>query len=87
MAALLDEFTAIVSALNDAKIDYAVCGGMAMAILGFYRATDDIDILILSEDLDRVWALAKDQGYEIEGLPLSLHPGDIAIRKISKIDQ
>lgn len=86
MAALLDEFTAIITALNEAEIKYAVCGGMAMAILGFYRATDDIDILILTEDLDKVWELAKRQGYDIKGLPLSLHQGDIEIRRISKID-
>lgn len=87
MAALFDEFTTIVNALNDAEIDYAVCGGMAMAIHGFTRATIDIDILILESDLDRVWRLAKDHGYEIEGLPLSLHGGDVEIRRISKIDK
>ncbi|MEO6391408.1 MAG: DUF6036 family nucleotidyltransferase [Pyrinomonadaceae bacterium] len=86
MAALFDEFTSIVNALNDAKIDYAVCGGMAMAIHGFTRATVDIDVLILESDLERIWQLAKDLGYEVEGLPLSLHGGAIEIRRISKVE-
>jgi hypothetical protein len=87
MATLLEEFTNLTNALNERNIDYAVCGGWAMAILGFPRATVDIDLLILAENLDEVWQIAQDLGYHIEGLPLSLHDGKIEIRRISKIDR
>ncbi|MCU0824235.1 MAG: hypothetical protein MUF77_06295 [Leptospira sp.] len=87
MATLLDEFTNITKALNERKIDYAVCGGWAMAILGFPRATVDIDLLILTENLDEVWQIAQNFGYNIEGLPLSFHDGKVEIRRISKIDE
>jgi hypothetical protein len=86
MATLLDEFTNITKALNERKIDYAVCGGWAMAILGFPRATVDIDLLILTENLDEVWKIAQNFGYNIEGLPLSFQDGKVEIRRISKID-
>ena len=86
MAFLLDEFTRIVDRLNADEIDYAVCGGLAMAIHGYPRATIDIDIMVLADDLDRVWKLAKGLGYDIEGSPLSLHGGDVEIRRISKIE-
>lgn len=86
MALLLDQFTRIVDRLNSEGIDYAVCGGLAMAVHGYPRATVDIDILILSDDLERIWSLAKGEGFTIEGLPLSLHGGDVEIRRISKID-
>jgi hypothetical protein len=85
MATLLQEFTDLTNALNERKIDYAVCGGWAMAILGFPRAT--IDMLILSENLDEVWKIASGFGYNVEGLPLHFHDGKIEIRRISKIDK
>jgi hypothetical protein len=87
MPTLLDEFTNIVNALNEREIEYAVCGGWAMAILGFPRATIDIDLLILSDDLDEVWRIANSFGYDVEGLPLHFHDGKIEIRRISKIDK
>ena len=87
MPTLLDEFTNITMALNERKIEYAVCGGWAMAILGFPRATIDIDLLILSDDLDEVWRIANSFGYDVEGLPLHFHNGKIEIRRISKIDK
>src|SRR5688500_5188825 len=69
MSTLLEEFKLITRALNDAGIDYAVCGGWAMAIHGLPRATIDIDLLILGDDLGRAWDLAKQHGYDVEGLP------------------
>ena len=87
MATLLDEFIGITKAFDQAGIEYAVCGGWAMAIHGLPRATVDIDLLILSDDLERVWSLAKQHGYDVEGLPLHFSDGAIEIRRISKIDR
>lgn len=84
MPTLLDEFKSITSALNAAGIEYAVCGGWAMAIHGLPRATMDIDLLVLAEDIGRLWEIAKEIGYDVEGLPLHF---DIEIRRISKIDR
>lgn len=86
MASLLDEFIGIVNALNEQGLDYAVCGGWAMAIHGFPRATTDIDLLILAEDYERAKAVAIDRGFDIEGLPLDFDGGKTLIRRISKID-
>jgi hypothetical protein len=87
MSTLLSEFKYITGALNDAGIDYAVCGGWAMAIHGLPRATIDIDLLILGKDLERAWELAKRHGYDVEGLPLYFDDGAIEIRRISKIEK
>ena len=83
MPTLLDEFRAITHALNEAGIEYAVCGGWAMAIHGHPRATKDIDLLILTDDVSRVLPLVREQGFDIEGIPLHL---DVEIRRNSKID-
>ena len=66
MPTLLDEFRAITHALNEAGIEYAVCGGWAMAIHGHPRATKDIDLLILTDDVSRVLPLVREQGFDIE---------------------
>lgn len=67
MAALIEEFVGIVEALNHAGIDYAVCGGWAMAVHGRLRATVDIDLLILADDLDAAMKVARERGFDIEG--------------------
>lgn len=53
MATLLGELSNIISALNENEIEYAVCGGLSMAIHGLVRATVDIDILIRPESLEK----------------------------------
>ncbi|HEX8738490.1 MAG TPA: hypothetical protein VF721_24375 [Pyrinomonadaceae bacterium] len=87
MSGLLKEFTDLTEILNEKGIAYAVCGGWAMAIHGLPRATVDIDLLILSENLSAAWETARNLGYEVEGLPLHFHDGAIEIRRISKIDK
>ncbi len=46
MLDLFEEFSSLVVTLNQAEIRYALCGGMAMAVHGVPRATEDIDLLI-----------------------------------------
>ena len=87
MSSLLKEFVNFTETLNHENIDYAICGGWAMAIHGLPRATIDIDLLILTEDLEKVWKIAKNLGYDIEGLPLHFRGGTIEIRRVSKIDK
>jgi hypothetical protein len=87
MSGLLEEFTSLTEMLNKKGIAYAVCGGWAMAIHGLPRATVDIDLLILAENLSEAWETAQNLGYKVEGLPLHFHGGAIEIRRISKIDK
>ena len=87
MAGLLNEFVNFTETLNRETIDYAICGGWAIAIHGLPRATVDIDLLILTEDLDEVWSIARNLGYDVEGLPLHFNNGAVEIRRISKIDK
>lgn len=44
----------ITGKLNELKIPYAVAGGMALIAHGFRRFTEDIDILVTQESLDRI---------------------------------
>ncbi len=58
------EFVALVERLQEAKVDFAVCGGMAMAFYGHPRFTYDIDLLILANDLPAALAAAKACGFD-----------------------
>ena len=86
MLDLYDEFRKLIAALNKQEIEYALCGGMAMAVYDHPRTTVDIDLLILLESLDRVIAAATELGYTIRGLDMSFANGSIEIRRVSKVD-
>jgi hypothetical protein len=80
------EFRRLIAALDEGQIDYAVCGGLAMAVYNRPRATVDIDVLILSESLEPVMGIATKLSYQIRGLDKTFSNGAIEIRRISKID-
>jgi hypothetical protein len=82
---LYDEFRKLIAELDKNQIDYALCGGLAMAVYDHARATIDIDLLILSEAVETVIAIARDLGYTIRGLDMSFANGAIEIRRVSKI--
>jgi hypothetical protein len=86
MLDIYDEFLDLVAMLDEHKIDYALCGGMAMAVHSRPRMTIDIDLLIQGDSLERVMELAAGQGYSIRGMDLSFANGAIEIRRVSKID-
>ncbi len=85
MAFLLDEFSKLIANAEDDGLEYAVCGGLAMAILGFPRATMDIDLLIREESLDVALKIAAKNGYDIRGLDISFNDPPLEIRRVSKI--
>ena len=86
MIDITDELRALVAALDKQEIDYALCGGMAMAVHGRLRTTIDIDLLILAASLNDVLAIAKSLDYNVRGKDLSFANGAIEIRRVSKID-
>lgn len=48
---LADELAQLTRSLGAAGIEYALCGGLAMAVHGAPRATVDIDFIVLAFDL------------------------------------
>ncbi len=86
MTTLLDELSQLIAALETNHIEYAVCGGLALTIHGFPRATFDIDILIRAESLDESYKIAAQYGYDIRGLDMSFKERAVEIRRVSKID-
>jgi len=80
-----EEFYALVEALNEAELEYAVVGAIALAIHGFPRATTDIDLLIRKEDLERVLAVVALLGYQFPaGLMTSRQTG-MELQRVTKV--
>jgi len=86
MLDITDELRALVAKLDEQRIEYALCGGMAMAVHNRPRFTIDIDLLIQEESLPGAMAVAGSLGYNIRGKDLSFANGAVEIRRISKID-
>src|SRR5512144_82578 len=82
---LYEELRKVTAAFDERNIDYALCGGLAMAVYDHARATIDIDVLILSDSLDLALQIARELDYTIRGLDLSFADGAIEIRRVSKI--
>ena len=85
MSVLIEELRLIVDAFNRHKIDFALCGGLAVAAHGLVRATEDVDFLILEASLDDALTAAAEVGYDIRGLDISFKDKVVEIRRVSKI--
>jgi hypothetical protein len=62
-------------------IEYAICGGVALAIHGAPRATKDIDLLAREADLPRLREVVRTCGFTLEALPMTFSSGGISIRR------
>lgn len=83
---LTEELFSLIRAFEQESIDYAVCGGLAMALHGYARTTQDIDVMILAEDLDRAIWLARKAGFEIDAGRIDFGGGETCIYRLTKID-
>ncbi|MEW6752489.1 MAG: nucleotidyl transferase AbiEii/AbiGii toxin family protein [Candidatus Latescibacterota bacterium] len=86
MLDLYEELRALVTSLADRRIDYALCGGLAMAVHGIPRATVDIDLVVLAEAIDQVKDLAQRLGFAMEAGPRRFREGAVEIHRLSKPD-
>ncbi len=81
---LADEFDRLIGVLEAAELQYAVAGGLAVAIWGAPRATKDIDLVVQREDLDAIKAAIHPLGFTIEAGPQTFRDG-MELRRISKV--
>jgi len=82
---IYDELQALITRLREAGIEYALCGGLAMAIHGWPRTTMDIDILIEKKDLTAVREIAKSSGFRHEAHEMSFSKGRVQIHRLVKL--
>lgn len=83
MASLYDELKALVAALNEEQVPYALCGGLAMAVHGFPRATVDIDFLAPPESAERILGIGARLGFTVPTTSMQFKQG-VQVKRISK---
>lgn len=83
---LEEELRALRDAFVEQQVNYALCGGLAVGVHGFPRATVDIDLLIPFDQEARVREIARILGFVIEARPMSFSEGAAEIRRVSKVD-
>ena len=79
-----EEFDRLIAALERARLDYALAGGLAVAVWGAPRATKDIDLLVSKEQLESVKAVARECGFTLEAGPMTFRDG-MELRRLNKV--
>jgi hypothetical protein len=62
---LIAELEGLIELFERDGIDYALCGGLAVAVYGHPRATMDIDILLQAEQLESARRVAGTRGFDV----------------------
>ena len=81
---LFDELMALVAELDAAGVEYALIGGLAVAVWGVPRATKDIDLLVLPDAVERAKAAAARLGFVLAAGPLRFRDG-VSIERVSRV--
>ena len=79
-----EELTAVTHALDEARIPYALVGGLAVAVWGAPRATRDIDLLVEADDVPRAEAALAAGGFTLPAVPMRFSDG-MVVHRVSKI--
>ena len=84
---LLEELKKLTAKFDQVGVDYALCGGLALAIYARPRATLDIDVLIEFEALSKAENAATDLGFTLRAAPKEFKSGKVKIYRLTKIDE
>lgn len=84
---LLEELKKLSLKLDQAGIDYALCGGLAIAIYAKPRATLDIDIMIDPVFLSEAEKATQELGFTLSSAPMEFQDGAVKIHRLTKIDK
>lgn len=79
---LRNELLQITRCLDDAGIDYALCGGLAVAAHGYPRLTKDIDLLIQEENVESSHKVLAEIEYDLVS---GLIPFDTGTEKVLRL--
>ncbi len=83
---LLIELKNLIKALDEEEIDYALCGGLALAVYARPRATLDIDIMVESDMLDKIKQIVEKLGFDIPTMPMTFKGGAVKIHHMTKVN-
>jgi hypothetical protein len=88
---LIEELLGLAADLEREGVEYALCGGIAVAIHGNPpltkdpRFTNDIDLLAQARDFERVRVVARKCGFTLDGLPVLVGAGTSSERELVQL--
>ena len=83
---LVEQLLTIVETLDREGIEYALVGGLAVAVWGAPRATQDIDILVRPESVEAIAAAVESLGFRFRALPMTFSDG-MSLQRMSRLDE
>jgi hypothetical protein len=84
---LQDELLKLIDRVNAEQVDYAICGGLAVAIHGYPRFTKDIDLLVRAPDLPRLAKILGALGFTLSSGRLLFGAGTPRQREIHRFSK
>lgn len=81
------EFHKVVQHLQEDRVDYALIGGVAVAIHTTPRFTKDIDLLIPEHEIARVADILKREGYFASATPWTFTDSGLTLHRFLKVHE
>lgn len=82
MSDIFQEAVKISKLFNESKINWAFVGGIAVGIYGFIRATENIDIIISENDLQKIDKILIKENFIINDSPMKFSDGYQCYRRL-----
>ena len=82
---LVEELEAIGKACDSAGVEYALCGGLSLAVHGLVRATIDIDILVPPQQVMALSHVVQSCGFTIPSMDMTFGAGAVEMKRFMKI--
>jgi len=83
---LYEGLMSVTRKLDESGVEYALVGGLAVAVWGAPRATQDIDLLVQAEQLEAALAAVEPLGFKLRALPMKFRDG-MELQRVSKVEE
>ena len=83
---LFEQLRNLVETLRSSQLDYALCGGFALAAHGIVRATEDIDLMIEEWTLPALRTVVEPIGFWLQPQPMLFKGGQVKIYRFVKTE-
>lgn len=84
---VIDGLRQIIARFDEEDVDYALCGGLAMAVYAMPRATLDIDLMVQETSLDQTSRVLEPLEFVPIGAPMEFCGGKVKISRFRRIDR
>lgn len=81
---LFQELQNLLATLRRESVPHALCGGLALAVHGLVRATEDIDLLVEETALPRLRAAVEPLDFRFDPVPMTFQNGGVTIYRLLK---